>query len=157
MASVGSLGGNGSLLWSVVLFIYYLLRILKLLTQEGAFTSAFGLATIFLVPTSPRSIRFLTQEEREAYCQDLADNWSGDSDTDDKYDEVFSWSELASVFTDAPHVLLMAIPSFFNGVTVTAPRSLMHILMSYRLADLRPCLFVPASFSFRAYGLTYLR
>lgn len=154
---MGSLGGNGSLLWSVVLFIYYLLRILKLLTQEGAFTSAFGLATIFLVPTSPRSIRFLTQEEREVYCQDLADNWSGDADTDNKYDEVFSWSEVASVFTDAPHVLLMAIPSFLNGVTVTAPRSLMHMLMNYRLAALRPCLFVPASFPFGEYGLTYLQ
>jgi hypothetical protein len=89
------------------------------LTQEGAFTSAFGLATIFFVPASPRNIRFLTEEEREAYCQDLADDWSGDADSDGKSDEVFSWSEVASVFTNAPHVLLMAIPSFFVGVTVT--------------------------------------
>ncbi|KAI0272080.1 major facilitator superfamily domain-containing protein [Russula aff. rugulosa BPL654] len=86
------------------------------LTQEGAFTTAFGLATIFFVPVSPRTIRFLTEEEREAYCQDLVDNWSGDADTDGKYDEVFSWSEVASVFTDAPHVLLMFIPAFFAGV-----------------------------------------
>ncbi|KAF8497830.1 MFS general substrate transporter [Russula emetica] len=85
---------------------------------EGVFTSAFGLATIFFVPASPRNIRFLTNEEREAYCQDLADNWSGDADTDGKYDEVFSWSEVASVFTNAPHVLLMAIPCFFVGVTL---------------------------------------
>ncbi|KAI0272078.1 MFS general substrate transporter [Russula aff. rugulosa BPL654] len=83
---------------------------------EGAFTSAFGLATIFFVPASPRTIRFLTEEEREAYCQDLADNWSGDADTDGKCDEVFSWSEVASVFTDAPHVLLMAFPFFFVGL-----------------------------------------
>jgi hypothetical protein len=94
------------------------------LTQEGAFTTAFGLVTIFFVPASPRNIRFLTEEEREAYCQDLADNWSGDADTDGKYDEVFSWSEVASVFTDAPHILLMAIPSFFAGVTVTVLRVL---------------------------------
>ena len=125
MASVGSLAGNGSLLWLVVLFlIYHLLHILKRLTQEGAVTSAFGLATMFLVPASPRSIRFLTKEEREAYCLDLADDWSGDADTDGKHDEVFSWSEVASVFTDAPHVLLMAIP-FFVGVTVTV----LHILL----------------------------
>jgi hypothetical protein len=95
--------------------------------QEGAFTSAFGLATIFFVPASPRNIRFLTQEERDAYCRDLADNWSGDADTDGKYDEVFSWSEVASVFTDAPHVLLMAIPFFFVGVTVTVLRVLQCI------------------------------
>jgi hypothetical protein len=102
----------------------YPLHILKCLIQEGAFTSAFGLATIFFVPTSPKTIRFLTKEEREAYCQDLADNWSGDADTDGKYDEVFSWSEVASVFKNAPHVLLMSIPFFLNGVTVTVPRVL---------------------------------
>jgi hypothetical protein len=125
MASMESLAGNGSLLWLVVLFfIYYLLHILKRLTQEGAFTSAFGLATIFFVPASPRNIRFLTKEEREAYCLDLADDWSGDADTYGKHDEVFSWSEVASVFTDAPHVLLMAIPSFLLGVTVTVLRFL---------------------------------
>ena len=107
---------------SRTLFIYFLLHILKRLIQEGAFTSAFGLATIFFVPASPRNIRFLTEEEREVYCQDLADNWSGDADTDGKYDEVFSWSEVASVFTDAPHVLLMAIPFVLVGVTVTVLR-----------------------------------
>jgi MFS transporter, ACS family, DAL5 transporter family protein len=120
MASLESLAGNGSLLWLVVLFsIYCLLHILKWFTQEGAFTSAFGLATLFFVPASPRNIRLLTEEEREVYCQDLADNWSGDADTDGKYDEVFSWSEVASVFTDAPHVLLTAIPLFFVGTMVT--------------------------------------
>jgi hypothetical protein len=88
------------------------------LIQEGVLTAAFGLATMFFVPASPRNIRFLTEEEREAYCRDLADNWSGDADTDGKYDEVFSWSEVASVFTDAPHVFLTAIPLFFVGITV---------------------------------------
>ena len=87
--------------------------------QEGALAPAFGLAAFYLVPTSPRNFRLLTEEEREAYCRDLADDWSGDADTDGKYNEVFSWSEVASVFTDAPHVLIMFFPLFFNGVTVT--------------------------------------
>ena len=117
--------GSGSSSWFVVsLPIYCLLHILKRHTQEGAFTTAFGLATAFLVPASPKSIKFLTEKEREVYCRDLADSWSGDADTDGKYEEVFSWSEVASVFTNAPHVLVMAIPLFFNGVTVTV----LHIL-----------------------------
>jgi hypothetical protein len=70
------------------------------------------------------NIKLLTEEERRAYCQDLANDWSGDADTDGKHEEVFSWSEVASVFTDAPHILLLALPMFFSGVTV----SLLHIL-----------------------------
>ena len=31
---------------------------------------------------------------------------------------MFSWSEVASVFTNAPHVLLLSLPLFFSGVTV---------------------------------------
>jgi hypothetical protein len=81
-------------------------------------TCVFGLVVFYFVPASPRDIRHLTEEEREAYCRDLADDWSGDADTDGKYHEVFSWSEVASVFIDAPHVALMAIPLFFNGLTV---------------------------------------
>ncbi|KAF8270735.1 MFS general substrate transporter [Lactarius quietus] len=43
----------------------------------GTFTAAFGLTTLFFVPASPKSINLLTEEEHEAYCHDLADDWSG--------------------------------------------------------------------------------
>ncbi len=79
---------------------------------------AFGLATLFFVPASPQSIKFLTEEERETYCRDLADDWSGDADADGTYEEVFSWSEVASTFTDAPHVLMLFFPLFFDGTMV---------------------------------------
>ena len=119
MASTELLGGSGSSSLFVVLFTCSLLRILDGFTQEGAFTSAFGLAALCFVPASPRNFWLLTEEERDAYCRDLVDDWSGDADTDGKYAEVFSWSEVASVFIDAPHVLLMVIPMFLIGITVT--------------------------------------
>ena len=87
--------------------------------QEGALTPAFGIAAFYLVPSSPGNFKKFTEEEREIYCQELANDWSGDADTDGKYNEVFSWSEVASVFTNAPHVLMMCLPLFFNGLTVT--------------------------------------
>ena len=119
MASTEFLAGSGSSSLFVVLVICSFLRILDRFTQEGAFTSAVGLAALCFVPASPRNLRFLNEEERDAYCRDLADDWSGDADTDGKYAELFSWNEVASVFTDAPHVLLMAIPMFLIGITVT--------------------------------------
>ena len=87
-------------------------------TQEGAFSVVFGFATLFFVPASPKTIKFLTEEERQTYCRDLAYDWSGDADTLGTYQEKFSWSEVASVFTDAPHVLMLFLPFFFNGTTV---------------------------------------
>ncbi|KAH9023853.1 MFS general substrate transporter [Lactarius pseudohatsudake] len=85
---------------------------------EGVFTVAFGLATLFFVPASPQTIKFLSEEERETYCRDLADDWSGDADTDGTYQETFSWSEVASAFTDAPHVLMLFLPLFFDGTMI---------------------------------------
>ena len=86
--------------------------------QEGLFTTVFGLVSIFIIPAEPRDIRYLTKAERDAYTRALAEDWSGDADADGKAEEVFSWSEVISVFTNAPHVMLLGLPLFFSGVTV---------------------------------------
>ena len=95
------------------------LHIIDAFTQEGVVTIAFGFLAWGFVPTSPGAIKLLTEEEREAYCRDLADDWSGDADTDGKHEEEFSWNEVASVFTDAPHVLMLSVSAFFNGLMVS--------------------------------------
>ncbi|KZV68747.1 MFS general substrate transporter [Peniophora sp. CONT] len=85
---------------------------------EGVFTTVFGIVSYFIIPDSPNNVRLLSKAEREAYVQSLAQDWSGDADADGKETEVFSWSEVSSVFTNAPHVLLLSLPLFFNGVTL---------------------------------------
>ncbi|KAH8978736.1 MFS general substrate transporter [Lactarius hatsudake] len=65
-----------------------------------------------------RALSFSQEEEREAYCRELVLDWSGDADTDGTYQEVFSWSEVASAVTDAPHVLVLFFPFFFAGATI---------------------------------------
>jgi len=117
MASMESRAGSGSLL-SFVSFSF-ILHIIDTFTQEGVVTIAFGLLAWYFVPISPRTIKLLTEDEREAYCRDLADDWSGDADTDGKYKEEFSWNEVTSAFTDAPHVLMLLVPLFFTGLMVS--------------------------------------
>jgi hypothetical protein len=93
--------------------------IIDTFTQEGAATIAIGLLVSYFVPASPRTIKLLTEEEREAYCRDLAGDWSGDADADGKYKEEFSWNQVTGVFTDAPHVLMLAAPLFFSRLMVS--------------------------------------
>jgi hypothetical protein len=116
--------------------------------QEGTFTAAFGLATLFFVPASPKDIKLLTEVERETYCRDLSDDWSGDADTYGTYQEVFSWSEVASAFLDAPHVLMMFVALFFDG-TMVRPRSIVPYVVTINdqssLLDICSCqlVFIP--------------
>ena len=107
------------------------------MAQEGTFTVAFGLATLFFVPASPNNFKLLMEEERETYCRDLADDWSGDADTDGTYQEVFSYSEVTSAFLDAPHVLMTFIALFFDGTMV---RSRSIVLLSLQSLIIRSLL-----------------
>jgi hypothetical protein len=155
MENMELLAGSGSSL----LFVVYRFPSLSCdhVTQEGTFTAAFGLATLFFVPASPRTIKLLTEEERETYCRDLADDWSGDADTDGTYEEVFSWSEVASAFTDAPHVLMLFVPLFFDGTAVSC-RSISLQPLVNRLLDIwsSQLVFSPSVLSIFTHTLTHL-
>ena len=83
--------------------------------QEGVFTTVFGLLSFLITPAKPAAMPFLTLDEKAAYIGGLQASWSGDGDD---VAETFSWSEVGSVFVDAPHVFLVSIPLFFNGATV---------------------------------------
>ena len=67
--------------------------------QEGVFTTAFGLISMFFMPATPADMPWLTNDEKTIYLRELAEDWSGDDETD-----MFSWSEVWSVFVDGPHV-----------------------------------------------------
>ncbi|THH13188.1 hypothetical protein EW146_g7001 [Bondarzewia mesenterica] len=82
---------------------------------EGVFTALFGIFCFFLLPPSPSQLRYLNQHEKLVYIRMLRDDWSGDADGDD---EKFSWSEVWSVFVDAPHVLILCAQFFIGGVTL---------------------------------------
>ncbi|KAI0057283.1 MFS general substrate transporter [Artomyces pyxidatus] len=83
---------------------------------EGVFTTLFGIITLFFIPATPRDIGWLTEHEKESYTRDLTADWSGDADEEGQ--EVFSWSEVASVFINAPQTLILCLPLFFSGVTL---------------------------------------
>lgn len=80
---------------------------------EGLFTTLFGIMSFFLLPRTPESTIGLTQAEKVAYRESLKRDWSGDME-----DEHFSWTEVIRAFK-SPQVLLICIPLFFNGATVS--------------------------------------
>lgn len=77
---------------------------------EGLFTVIFGLASYVLLPRSPKTIRFLTPEERDYIVGVL----QGDTVADD---ELFSWHDVGRALV-APQVIMVAIIFFFVGIVL---------------------------------------
>ncbi|KAF8559767.1 MFS general substrate transporter [Imleria badia] len=81
---------------------------------EGMFTFVFGIVSFFLLPRSPESAHFLSEDERSYVISKLKED--GAVSQDDKKDG-FSWIEVAES-AKSPHVWLLAIVLFFNGTTL---------------------------------------
>ncbi|KAJ7830892.1 major facilitator superfamily domain-containing protein [Mycena olivaceomarginata] len=82
---------------------------------EGAITVACGLAAFFILPRSPTSARFLTEQEKQYVAERLREDrvMSKDPGVD-----AFSWSEVGRAFTSV-QVILVGVIYFWN-VTVAA-------------------------------------
>jgi hypothetical protein len=89
---------------------------------EGVFTTLLGILSFFVLPRSVESMIGLSEEEKVAYRESLRGDWSGNMEG-----EVFMWSEVFKAFR-APQVLLICMPLFFNGVTVS-------VLFGWRCVD----------------------
>ena len=76
---------------------------MKFPTQEGTFTVAFGLVSFFILPRTPTSSRFLTEEEKNAIQAALEQDWTPDSEN-----EAFSWRHVIAAFK-TPHVSCMLL------------------------------------------------
>ncbi|KAJ7845270.1 major facilitator superfamily domain-containing protein [Mycena olivaceomarginata] len=81
---------------------------------EGAITVACGLAAFFILPRSPTSARFLTEQEKQYVAERLREDrvMSKDPGVD-----AFSWSEVGRAFTSV-QVILVGVIYFWNGVAL---------------------------------------
>ena len=107
--------GRGFLCWCVIVPRCSTYGRQKLIvSQEGVFTVLCGILGFFLLPREPSKLRWLTRHEKAVYVEMLREDWSGDAE-----DEKFSWAEVWSVFLDAPHVLILSMHFFIEGITVS--------------------------------------
>lgn len=124
--------------------------------QEGTFTAVVGMIGFFMVPPTPADMPFLTTEQKQAYLRGLKEDRSEGLDSED---EPFRWSEVISIFTNAPHIIILCFPFFCSGVVVSyarrvclrfvltlPPSSIVPLLSS---SDWQTCQFAPY---FMAYG-----
>ncbi|KAI6010739.1 major facilitator superfamily domain-containing protein [Pisolithus orientalis] len=81
---------------------------------EGLFTFLFGVISFFVLPRSPETARFLSSEERRYVISKLK---SSKAISEDAREDDFSWIEVLRAFK-SPHVLLLSIIPFFNGMSL---------------------------------------
>lgn len=68
---------------------------------------------MLILPATPADMPFLSKTEKSTYLLELEEDWSGENQL-----HVFSWVEVWSVVTDAPHVIILCFSSFFSGLMV---------------------------------------
>jgi len=78
---------------------------------EGIFTALFGISSFFLLPASPATAKFFTEEEK-AYVE-KALKLDGATAQDEATD-AFSWREVGMAFK-LPQVWMLAVIFFFDG------------------------------------------
>ncbi|KAI6149289.1 major facilitator superfamily domain-containing protein [Pisolithus tinctorius] len=81
---------------------------------EGLFTFVFGVISFFILSRSPETARFLSSEEKRYVVSKLK---SSKAISEDDREDDFSWIEVSRAFK-SPHVLLLSIIPFFNGMSL---------------------------------------
>ncbi|GAA5866999.1 hypothetical protein JCM8547_008404 [Rhodosporidiobolus lusitaniae] len=83
---------------------------------EGGFTALFGIFMFFVTPASPQTSRFLTDAQKAHIERRLRlDSPAGST----SFEERFSWAEVFAALK-SPHVLLLFVALFGNGITLYA-------------------------------------
>lgn len=82
--------------------------------QEGCFTVLYGLTSFFLLPNTPTSSPLLKDHEKKQVVAALHQDGIVMTDEDDPN---YTWAEARRVFT-CPHVLLIVLATFFNGMSL---------------------------------------
>jgi MFS family permease len=90
---------------------------------EGAITVLFGLLAFFILPSSPQSASFLKPEEKKYILTRLQEDGTAAAREDG---DRFSWREVRLACT-SPHVILLALAKFMNGMQKFIP---FHLLMA---------------------------
>ncbi|KAI9457920.1 major facilitator superfamily domain-containing protein [Boletus coccyginus] len=102
-AAIGQLDGKGGKPGWAWIFIL-----------EGILSIVFGLISVFFLPCSPETARFLTQKER-AYVTSTLKHAGSVSEDGDK--DKFSWTEVART-AKSPHVWFLGVVFFCSGAIV---------------------------------------
>ena len=89
-----------------------------MVVQEGLFTIVYGFACFFLLPNSPTSSRFLTDEEKKQITRALHNDGIV---LQHEHDSSYTLAESFKTFL-RPHVLLVGLAGFFNGKCPCNPR-----------------------------------